>query len=123
MEVIEKAKELAVEIMKTSEYARLVIAREAIEEDDYAAGLIQDMTLMQREYLTSAREGADKRELAIIENLMKKKHEEIMECEISGELIRAKADFDNLIEIINNEIMSSIEQFEKGGGDNLHSHN
>lgn len=118
MEVIKKARELAAEIIKTNEYARLASAREVMEEDDQAAGLMQDMTLLQKEYLKSAREGADQKELDMIENLMEEKHEEIMDNEISGELVRAKAGFDNLIKLINKEIMSNIEECEEGGCDN-----
>ncbi len=118
MEVMKKAGELAAEIIKTNEYARLASAREAMEEDDQAAGLLKDRTLLKKEYLKSAREGAGKKELEMIENLMEEKHKEIMDNEISGELVRAKSGFDNLIKLINREIMSNIEECEEGGCDN-----
>lgn len=115
MEVMKKARELAAEILKTDEYARLENARQDVDEDDFAAGLLQDMELLQKEYLRSAREGAGKEELSEIEQLMKEKHEEIMEYDATRELIVAKTAFDKLVKRINTEIMSGIQECSDGG--------
>jgi cell fate (sporulation/competence/biofilm development) regulator YlbF (YheA/YmcA/DUF963 family) len=115
MDVMKKARELAGEILKTDEYARLENARRDVDEDNFAAGLLQDMELLQKEYLRSAREGAGKEELAEIERIMKGKHEEIMGYDATRELIVAKSSFDKLMQRINAEIMSGIQECSDDG--------
>lgn len=108
MEVIKKAKELAEEILKTSEYVMMKSAQEAVDNDEDGAGLIQDMELLQMEYMKSAREGAAEQELKDLEEILKEKHSEIMAYEPTAHMIKSKAAFDRLIAMINNEITSGI---------------
>lgn len=108
MEVIKKAQELAEEILKTQEYVTMTAAQEAVDNDDEGAGLIQDMELLQQEYIKSAREGASADELKELEEILKSKHEEIMSYEPTAHLVKAKGAFDRLIAMINKEITSGI---------------
>jgi len=108
MEVIKKAKELAEEILKTPEYVMMKSAQEAVDNDEDGAGLIQDMELLQMEYMKSAREGAAEQELKDLEEILKEKHSEIMAYEPTAHMIKSKAAFDRLIAMINNEITSGI---------------
>ena len=108
MEVIKKAKELADEILKTQEYIMMKSAQEAVDNDEDGAGLIQDMELLQQEYMKSAREGATEEDLKMIEGILKSKHEEIMEYEPTSHMIKSKSAFDRLIAMINKEITNGI---------------
>jgi cell fate (sporulation/competence/biofilm development) regulator YlbF (YheA/YmcA/DUF963 family) len=108
MEVINKARELAEEILKTPEYAMMTAAQETVDLDDEAAALLQDMELLQQEYIKSAREGADAGELKELEEILKSKHMELMEYEPTAHFIKSKAAFDRLIAMINKEITSGI---------------
>ena len=108
MEVIKKAQELAQEILKTPEYVLMKSAQEAVDNDEEGAGLIQDMDLLQQEYMKSAREGSSELELKEIEDILKEKHSEIMAYEPTAHMIKAKAAFDRLIAMINKEITSGI---------------
>ncbi|MDX1359707.1 MAG: YlbF family regulator [Clostridia bacterium] len=108
MEVINKARELAEEILKTPEYARMTAAQEAVDIDEEATALLQDMELLQQEYIRSAREGAHEDELSELEDILKSKHSELMEYEPTAHLIRSKGAFDRLIAMINKEITSGI---------------
>lgn len=108
MEVIKKARELAEEILKTSEYLLMQEAQEAVDNDEEGAGLLQDMELLQQEYIKSAREGASPEELGELEEILKSKHQELMEYEPTAHMIKSKAAFDRLITMINREITSGI---------------
>ena len=67
MDVIEKARELAAAILATEEYLNMTAAEEIMNNDEEGTGLMQDMELLQQEYIKSAREGAGKEELAELE--------------------------------------------------------
>ncbi len=108
MEVIKKAKELAEEIIKTQEYIMMNSAQETVDNDEDGAGLIQDMELLQQEYMKSAKEGATEEDLKMLEDILKSKHTEIMEYELTANMIKSKAAFDRLIAMINKEITSGI---------------
>ncbi len=108
MEVIKKAKDLAEEIIKTQEYIMMNSAQEAVDNDEDGAGLIQDMELLQQEYMKSAREGATEEDLKMLEDILKSKHAEIMEYEPTAHMIKSKAAIDRLIAMINKEITSGI---------------
>ncbi|MCK5757486.1 MAG: YlbF family regulator [Clostridiales bacterium] len=108
MEVIKKAKELAEEIIKTQEYIMMNSAQEAVDNDEDGAGLIQDMELLQQEYMKSAREGTTEEDLKMLEDILKSKHAEIMEYKPTAHMIKSKAAFDRLIATINKEITSGI---------------
>ncbi|MBN2883766.1 MAG: YlbF family regulator [Clostridia bacterium] len=108
MDVMEKARELAAAIIKTEEYLNLNAAEEIMSNDEEGTGLMQDMELLQQEYIKSAREGAPQDELLEIEQYLKEKHSELLEYSVTGDYIRAKAEFDRMIKNINNEITSGI---------------
>lgn len=108
MEVMKKARELAEEILKTHEYSLMTSAQEAVDNDEEGLGLLQDMELLQQEYIKSAREGAAEEELAMLEDILKSKHEELMDYEPTAHMIKSKAAFDRLIAMINKEITSGI---------------
>ncbi|HPJ21502.1 MAG TPA: YlbF family regulator [Clostridia bacterium] len=108
MDVIEKARELAAAILATEEYLNMTAAEEIMNNDEEGTGLMQDMELLQQEYIKSAREGAGKEELAELEQYLKEKHDELMAYPATGDYIRAKAGFDRLIKKINSEITSGI---------------
>ena len=108
MEVIKKARELAEEILETSEYAMMTASQEAVDNDEEATALIQDMELLQQEYIKSAREGASEDELKMLEEILKSKHDELMEYEPTAHMIKSKAAFERLIAMINKEITSGI---------------
>jgi len=108
MEVIKKARELAEEILKTSEYAMMTASQEAVDNDEDGTALIQDMELLQQEYIKSAHEGASEDELKMLEEILKSKHEELMEYEPTAHMIKSKAAFERLVAMINKEITSGI---------------
>ena len=108
MEVLNKARELAEEILKTPEYVRMTSAEESVENDEAGSALMQDMNLLQQEYIKSAREGTPAEELKLIENMLQDKHSELMDYELTGEMVKTKAAFDRLIKLINKEITSGI---------------
>ena len=108
MEVIKKARELAEEILKTSEYAMMTASQEAVDNDEEATALIQDMELLQKEYIKSAHEGASEDELKMLEEILKSKHEELMYYEPTAHMIKSKAAFERLVAMINKEITSGI---------------
>lgn len=108
MEVIKKARELAEEILKTPEYAMMISSQEAVDNDEEGSALLQDMELLQQEYIKSAREGATAEDLKMLEEILKSKHDELMEYEPTAHMIMSKAAFDRLIAMINKEITSGI---------------
>ncbi|MBN2558006.1 MAG: YlbF family regulator [Clostridia bacterium] len=108
MEVMKKARELADEIKKTQEYIMMIATQETVDDDDFGSALMQDMNLLQHEYIKSAHEGADEAALKMIEDLLEDKHAELMDYEPTARLIRAKSAFDKLVEAINNEISDGI---------------
>jgi len=108
MDVIEKARELANEILKTEEYLSMSAAEEIMNHDEEGVGLMQDMELLQQEYVKSAREGANEVELLELEEYLKEKHAELLSYPATGNYIRAKAAFDSMIKDINNEITAGI---------------
>ncbi len=108
MEVIKKARELAEEILKTPEYALMTSSQEAVDNDEEGAALLQDMELLQQEYIKSAREGASEDDMKMLEDILKSKHEELMVYEPTAHMIKSKAAFDRLIAMINKEITSGI---------------
>lgn len=108
MEVIKKARELAEEILKTEEYLNMNAAEEIMSNDEEGAGLMQDMDLLQKEYIKSAREGESEEDLLELEQYLKEKHSELLEYPPTGDYIRAKSAFDMLIKKINSEITAGI---------------
>ncbi len=108
MEVIKKAKELAEEIVKTPEYKMMNTSQEAVANDEEGSALLQDMELLQQEYMKSAQEGESEEELKMLEDILQSKHEELMGYEPTAHMIKSKATFDRLIKLINNEITSGI---------------
>ncbi|MCD6322504.1 MAG: YlbF family regulator [Clostridiales bacterium] len=111
MEVVKKAKELADEIIKTQEYIMMKSAQEAVDNDEDGAGLVQDMELLQQEYIKSVKEGATEEDLKMLEDILKSKHEDIMKYELTAHMIKSKAAFDRLISMINKEITSGITEY------------
>ena len=108
MDVMEKARELAAAILKTDEYLNMTDAEEIMNNDEEGTGLMQDMELLQQEYIKSAREGAPREELLELEQYLKEKHSELLAYPATGDYIRAKAEFDRMIKKINSEITSGI---------------
>ncbi len=108
MDVIEKARELAAAILKTDEYLNMTAAEEIMSNDEEGTGLMQDMELLQQEYIKSAREGASKEDLLELEQYLQEKHSELLSYPVTGDYIRAKAEFDRLIKKINTEITTGI---------------
>lgn len=108
MEVIEKSRELAEEILKTDEYLSMSAAEQIMNNDEEGTALMQDMELLQKEYIKSAGEGVPAEELKELEGYLKEKHGELLEYPPTGNYIRAKGEFDKLIKQINSEIAAGI---------------
>lgn len=108
MDVIKKAKELAEEILKTDEYLNLTAAEEVMNNDEEARILMQDMELLQQEYISSVREGSSKEDLAELEQYLQEKHGELTTYAVTSDYIKTKAAFDALIKKINSEITAGI---------------
>ncbi|MBN2853693.1 MAG: YlbF family regulator [Clostridia bacterium] len=116
MKIFEKANELALEIKETKEYRELIDSKCKLDNDEEATSLIRDMRLLQEEYIKTVRENIDKDAVASMENLLKSKHQEILDNEITHRYIIAKEVFDALMKQINKTLADGIALKTKESG-------
>jgi cell fate (sporulation/competence/biofilm development) regulator YlbF (YheA/YmcA/DUF963 family) len=109
MSVFDKANELAAEINESIEYKKLAECKCQLDNDEEATTLLRDMIIMQEEYVKTVRENLDKDAVDSMENLLKNKHQELLDNKITHEYIKAKAVFDQLMKEINKTLAEGIK--------------
>lgn len=116
MSVIEKAKQLANEIINTDEYNELINCKSNLDNNEEASSLLRDMNLLQTEYIKTVRENLDKDTVDSMENILKSKHDELLENKITYSYIKAKDIFDKLMKEINKVLADGIKLKTKKSG-------
>ncbi len=114
MNVFEKASELASEIRESKEYKTLIDCKCKMDNNEEATSLLRDMRLLQEEYIKTVRENIDKDAINSMENILKNKHDELLENEITHDYIIAKDVFDKLMKEINKILAKGIALPTKG---------
>jgi len=109
MSISNKTKELAQEIIKSDEYIMLVETKEKLDNDKVATTLLNDMNILQKEYIKTIRENLDKDAIKSMENILRSKHEELLENEIAHNYIKTKNIFDKMIKSINKQLSEAIQ--------------
>lgn len=109
MSLLVKAIELAKEIKKSPEYARLIQAEETLSGDVMGQSLLEDLRSYHHEYRQLEAEGIDMDGLNRIGELIQSQQEYVMGYEVTQEYIHAKEAFDRLMKGINKAILSEIK--------------
>jgi len=107
--IFEKAKELAKEITLSKEYKELVDSKYKLDEDKAAKKLMEDMIALQKEYVKTIKENLDKDTMKSMENILKNKHQEVLENNVTHTYIKARENFDKFMKEINNTISEGIK--------------
>lgn len=108
MDVIEKARELGVLIQEDARYINYCVARDANDSDADLQKKIGEFNLLRLNLNTEmSKEDRNMDKLKEIDNQIKEKYQEIMQCENMIAYNNAKDKLDEMLNMINNIITAS----------------
>lgn len=116
--IIDKARELGIELSESAEFTRMVQAREALENDTVASELLSEFRGKQEKMLQMlSDEEPDREVVSALANDVENIQGMLLENSVFSEALAAQNDFQQLMNRVNSVISSCIGLETKSGED------
>ncbi len=108
MKLFDTAIELGKTISMSEQYINLKKTEALVMQDEEAKQLLNDLNILQNEYVKAKKEKLDKGSLHSLQNIIDMKKDEINDYGPTGAFFDAKKQFDLLMKEVNNAILKGI---------------